>query len=444
MKTKNLVTLVIACVLVACITILCCAGLRMGKNILIPAAQGITRGDEFQERDYIVFTVSEKVEESLDEADDESTAAAASEEAESDSSAEASEETIPNDEEAPDFSELYSDTLSIIRKRAGLTGIAMGAAQQGSDKIRVEWPKYESIHASDVIEVFTRTGHVYFADEDGNTILEGSHITQTNIGYNENSRTYTVSIILDEEGSRELAEAPEKASGSNLIIYSDSNQILSRTITEVMTGTFGFNSYSSAVELYSAFMSGELKTTVTADSNGTIPAPVSESQYNRIMITLGLCLLIVLIAVIVIYKAPGFAVALSTILFADCVIYFYGLVPYMTLGFAGVFGLIASVALKLYCDMDLVKRVNTQLSLGVLPKSAVKTAFRTGIKRAAEFCGVSIALSLLMQYLGSASVGRFTSVYAISSLIAFVIYCIVTRLLLSCVADLKAEAAGSR
>ena len=47
MKTKNLVTLVVAALVVVLLAVVCLTGIQVGKYILIPAADGITRGNEF-------------------------------------------------------------------------------------------------------------------------------------------------------------------------------------------------------------------------------------------------------------------------------------------------------------------------------------------------------------------------------------------------------------
>lgn len=409
MKAKNLITLVVVGILTVCLTVLCCTGMRAGKNILIPASEGITRGDEFQTKNFAVFSV-----------------------------------TLPEDADA-EF-DYFNDTLTKLGTRGALTGAAVMVSAQGYDKIRAEWAENSAVTADDITAYLIHEGHLYFADENGELLMEGDHISYGNISYDQDTSYYYVSFVFDEEGKEEFAEMTANAVGSSISIMVDDTQLVSASISESMTegyASIGFTDYSSAYTTFAEINGGCLKTTVETMTVGQNEANVTEAQYNRILVVLGIVLLAALIALVVVYKGMGIVSAITTILMADAVIFFYGCVPYLTFGFASVFGLVFAVVLKLACDLDLIKRTGNSINSGMLPSDALKVAFRTSVKRACEYCFVTLALALLMQYIAASYVGSFTNVAAIGAAAAFVLF-VLTRLLMTCAVDKNAVAVENK
>lgn len=414
MKTKNLVALAIVFVIVALMTVLAVTGVQVGKYIVRPVADAITRGDDLAGRAYVVLSATEPTEEEP---------------------VEGGEEAASDDTEPKAYADLLDESVGILRRRAAmLAAEGISVAKQGEDKIRVELPTESETTADQFIEELTAPGHVYFTNEAGETILEGERVTSSGWSY-ENS-VYYVSFWLDEQGTEEFAKATEAAVGHSISIYMDDTLLNTANIQETMdagTATIGFSNYEDAHHLMLAFNSGRLELELAEAASGVIPARVSQAQYTTALIALAIALLAAVAILLIVYKGMGFVSALSLVFTMVLTVYFFGLVPYLQFRFASIFGLIAVAAVKLLCDFEFLNRLRVELPAAFTPKAGVASAFRGSIARIAEYSLVPIVLALAMQYLGDTPITAFTSVFAIGSLISFVVTALLTRPLMVCV-----------
>ncbi len=435
MKTKNLVTLAIALVLTVLLTVLCVTGVQLGKNIVIPALDGATKGGDFADASYIVYTLKvPAAEETADEAEN------AAEETSDEAGAPAEE---PAEEtEAPveaDFAALAEDAYQKLLGRAERQQVGgVKVTRLGENMIRVEIPTTDETAIATVRETISIPGDITFRNADGVTVLTGEHVTGAAWGYDSNTSTYTAAFQFDEEGAKLFEVATRAAIGSSIGIYQDGQLMVNVSINSAMTqgsAALSFSDASAAYAVAYALNAGHLGLDLEETASGTVPAPVSAAQFQRVMLVLGVALLAVLVALVIVHKGMGLAAAISLLLTVVCTVFFFGLVPYVTMTFATVFGLIAVVAVKLFCDLDLIGRVKRNIANGSAPRSAVSAAFGVNILRTLEFAGVTLLLALLMQYLGSAPVKGFTAALAVGSALACLLTMLVTRPLVMCAAD---------
>lgn len=427
MKTKNLVTLAVATLVVVLLTVLCLTGVQVGKYIVIPAADGITRGADFTESTYVVLNVNEP---------------AAEEEAAEENADEAEENAAEETEETavPASQEMVAETIAVMQRRADmLTMKNISISQQGENHIRVEIPTDDVESASSILYTLTEACHVYITNEAGETVLEGKDITSSTLGMNSAQTAYLVSIKVEEQALSDWAAVTEDVNAS-VTVYLDDTTVCTAAISQLLSSGMTFTSYNDAINVYMALQTGHIAAEVTTVASGAVPAEMEADQFNNGMIALGVAVLVAAIVMIVVFRKTGIVSALSIVLSAVATVFFFGLVPYMSFGVASFYALAAVLGIKVLCDIDLMSNVRAQMALGLGGRGAASAAWRVSGLKALEICFVAAAVALVMQYFGAESVSAFTSVLAVGSVIVLIVTAAFTRPLTTCAVEEAAKA----
>lgn len=423
MKTKNLVTLAVAALVVVLLTVLCLTGVQVGKYIVIPAADGIARGNDFATTTFVVLNVNEPAQTA------EETAETAEETAEEEAA-----------EPVPASAELYADTLEIIRKRASMLTLSnIAIMEQGENRVRIEMPTENVTDASNILFTLTQPCHVYITNPAGDVVLEGEDIVSTAMNVDSTGSAYYVSIKVEEEALSAWADKTEDLN-ENVTVWLDEVQVCTVPVSQILSTGMGFSDSGSAITIAMALQTGRIHANLTTAASGSVPADMNEDQFDRAMLALALAVVIAAIVMIVVFRGAGFVSALSIVLSAVCVVFFFGCVPYIAFGAASFVALAAVLAVKMFCDLDLLGTIGKVMSEGEMTaKEAVSAAWRQSGLRVLEICGVSVIAALVVQYFGGTAVSAFTSVYAIGALIVLAVSVIFTRPLITCVMDKAAK-----
>lgn len=425
MKTKNLITLAIAALIVVLLAVLCLTGIRVGKYILIPAADGITRGSDFTVGTYAVISVNEP-QETVD-----STGTA--EETEDEQTDDSAEEVAA----VPASEELFNETFAIMQRRVGALVLDnVSVAKQGENRIRIEIPVNDVTSAAGVLSTLTQPFAVEFTDGNGDVVLRGEDILSCKLRNDRQNSAYYLSIKVKPEAQSALTEATEDAN-TNLTVTLDGKQVCTTSISQMLSKNTGmrFSSYTDAVTMLVALNTGHITANIVPETSGSIPAVMSEKQFDASMAALGVAVLIAAVVMMIVFKGTGFVSALSIVLGAIAVLFFFGSVPYISFNAISFYALAAALAIKVLCDLDLLGKVRSQLAAGMGGKEAVSMAWRDSGLKTFEISCLALVITLCMQFFGDSSISAFTSVFAVGTVISLLVTVAFTRPLITCVVD---------
>ncbi|MBQ3223617.1 MAG: hypothetical protein IJB41_08395 [Clostridia bacterium] len=408
MKTKNLVSLAVAALVVVLLTVLCLTGVQLGKYIVIPAADGITRGNEFATSAYVVLNVNEPI------------------------AAEEGEEA----EKTPASEELYAKAVEIMKTRASMLNLkGVYVMEQGDSRIRLELPTENVDDASNVLYTLTQPCHIYFTNPAGEVVLEGEDIVSSAMNADSTGTVYYVSMKVEDGALTEWANMTDDVNETTSV-YVDGALLGSAPASQLLSTGLSFNNLNMASNFAMALQTGHIEASLEAAGSGTIPAAMTEANFDAGMFALAVLVAIAAIVMIIVFKGMGVVSALSVVLSAVAVVYIYGLIPYLTFAAASFFGFTAAIGVKVLCDLHLLGKVK-----GLLPEKdmtgaeAVRLAWHESGLYALEVSAVAIIVALVAQYFGSAAVSGFTTVFAIGSFVALVVTVLFTRPLVTCVVD---------
>jgi len=410
MKTKNLVSLAVAALVVVLLTVLCLTGVQVGKYIVIPAADGITRGNDFSEGTFIVVNVNQPAAETAE-------------------GEEAAAETVPASEE------LYDKAVSAMKKRADMLSLSGVTVMEQGSHIRVEMPTSDVETASGILYTLTQPCHVYFTNAAGETVLEGENIASCQISVDSTGTVYYLSFKVEEEALSAWADMTEDVNEA-ITVYFDGSSVITAAASELLSIGMTFTDYTSAMNMLMALQTGYIEAELVTAASGIIPAAMTEANFDAGMLAIAVLVAIAAVVMIIVFKGMGVVSALSVVLCAVAVVFAYGLIPYLPFGAVSFFGFAAAIAVKVLCDIGLLSKSRGLMASGdLIATEAVRLAWRESGLHALEFCGASIVVALAMQYFGKGAVSAFTNVYVIGSVIALIVTVIFTRPLLTCVVD---------
>ena len=118
--------------------------------------------------------------------------------------------TYESVEENP-TAEQMSDTIYKLQKRVETYSTEAQVYQEGDRRINIEIPGVSDANA--ILEELGKPGSLLFQTQDGEVILDGSHVTSAKAGNTTDKLTgnnnYVVQLTFDEEGKEKFAEATQ-------------------------------------------------------------------------------------------------------------------------------------------------------------------------------------------------------------------------------------------
>ena len=146
------------------------------------------------------------------------------------------------DPNVEDLDTKIKGAMDIFRNRLDEKGFTEAIiTTQGTTKIRVEVPINDSSKEADpaeIISFISTPAVIEFKDPDGNVVLKGENIKSAKPMVDE-SGEYLVSFELDEQGTKDFADATSKWKGKTISIYLDDAMISNPTVENTITGGKG-------------------------------------------------------------------------------------------------------------------------------------------------------------------------------------------------------------
>lgn len=297
-----------------------------------------------------------------------------------------------------------------------LDSAVKAAAQYGELKF------YSGVDSSDVSEEL-------FAE------IENPIKKAKNIGYNEYSEGYGVSITFTDEAYAEMLELMNGEEPFFLKVTFGEETLLSSgsPLTEEFFGgnkTISFTSPSEekANELVLQITSGGFAYQYEVSNVAHASTLLGENVGLVSVIVICSMIVLAIAAFVVFNKGFGIASGLSLIAFALINSLMMIAVPGIKLSIGGVVGIILATILAIDGAVLTSKRIKEELNSGKTVKSAIRQGFNRALKPIINGSVVSIALSLLLFAFTSAEVKLFAITFAIGSAVALVSSLVLTRM----------------
>ena len=358
----------------------------------------------------------------------------------------------PDENQDIDMATALETVEMMLRQRLDTLGYSEGTiARVGSDQLRIEIPGIDD--PEEAVRTLGSTAKLEFRDYDGNVLFEGDAVKEAVASYGETGRglgqEYFVSLTFTNEGRKLFADATENAaakkdSDQNYIdIFLDEDNISHASVDEridsdscIISGNFTQDDAIMLAELISA---------------GKLPVELEEIELRHVGATLGtnalstslkaglIGIIIVMIFMILVYRLPGLVSAISLVAYIAIIAIL--LVAYrVNLSLPGIAGIILSIGMAVDSNVIIYERIKEELNAGKSVRAAVKAGFSNALSSIIDANITTIIAAAVLMYFGVGAVYGFAVTLLIGVLVSLVTALIITRVLLTSLANMGAGA----
>jgi len=337
------------------------------------------------------------------------------------------EKENPTDEE-------MSDTIYKLQKRVEGYSTESSVYREGDDRITVEIPGVTDANA--ILEDLGTPGSLEFQTPEGEVFMTGEMIEDAQAASHQDSygnQSYTVDLVLTDEGAKVFGEVTSANIGKNLPIVYDNMTISSPTVQSAITGgqaqITGMESYEAAERLASYIRIGSLSLELTELRSNVVGAQLGTEAISTSLKAAGIGLAIVMVFMMIVYLVPGLAAAIALAIYTCLVVATIYLFE-VTLTLPGIAGIILSIGMAVDANVIIFARIREELAAGKTVSNAIDIGFKKAMSAILDGNATTLIAAAVMYWLGTGTVKGFASTLAIGIILSMFTALVVTKFIL--------------
>lgn len=333
------------------------------------------------------------------------------------------------------WQEKMDSAISMIQQRLDRKGFTeANIYQEGQKRIRVEIPGVDDVETA--VSEIGQTAKLSFVDIQGNVLVKGEDVV------NAKKQAYTtetgqsqivVSLEFNEKGKEDFKKATEANIGNPILIMLDDQIISAPTVNTVIPDgkaiiEGGFD-VESAEELASLIRAGSLPFELKILEMNTIGATLGANALKTSIIGGAVGIALVLLFMLLFYKAQGFASSLALCIYILLeLIFLNGL--NITLTLHGIAGIILSVGMAVDANVIIFERIREELALGRTLKLAIDKGFKRAFPAILDSNITTLIAGGVLYWLGSGPIKGFAQTLMLGILLSMFTALFVTKIIL--------------
>jgi protein-export SecD/SecF family membrane protein len=284
------------------------------------------------------------------------------------------------------------------------------------------------------------TAQLTFRDEDGNVLVEGSHVSKSNPELDRSNNQYVVSLTFDEEGTQLFSEATRKNVGKRIDIFMDETLVQSATVNSHISGgeaqITGMENFEEATALSNKINSGALPFSMITKNHSTISPTLGAGALN-IMVQAGLiAFAIICVLLIMYYRVPGLVACIALMIQVSGQILALS-VPQMTLTLNGIAGIILSIGMGVDANVIVSERISEEIKSGKSVASAITSGFKNAFTSVFDGNITVLIVAFILMVFGSGSLLSFAYSLFTGIVFNFIAGVTASRLMISSLSSFK-------
>jgi preprotein translocase subunit SecD len=267
------------------------------------------------------------------------------------------------------------------------------------------------------------------------TNLTGSDLSQTSVGFDQNTGKPEVQLVFNSTGAKKFADITQKTVGKRLAIALDNQIIEAPTVNQVIEGgnaviTGGFTT-DTATQLSTELNAGALPVSLAVLSSSVIEPTLGSSSLAKSLFAGGLGFIIIVVFMTTLYKKLGAIASAALILYTLFVLAIFKLssvTPYgITLTLSGIAGFILSIGMAVDANILIFERMKEELRQGKSHETAIELGFSRAWTSIRDSNISTLITSFVLYEFGTGMVKGFALVLAIGVLVSMFSAIVVTR-----------------
>ena len=348
-----------------------------------------------------------------------------------------------------DLREAMEQTQAVIEERVNQMGLAEPVVTiEGEKRIRVELPGAED--AQEAIDQIGRTAQLQFALADGTIVLDGGNVKDATIATDNESAGYAVALEFDSEGSDLFHQATSQAySGAvtsaiegvdnkAIMIILDGQIISAPRVNEPISGgqcsiTGGF-SQEEASNLAALIRGGALPLELEEINSSVQSAKIGYNALEMSVYAGIIGLALILIIMLVAYRAMGIAADLALLLYVIIVLNIMSAMG-SVLTLPGIAGIILSVGMAVDANVVIFSRIREEIESGKTVRVAVQTGFKRAMKTVVDSQVTTLIAAVILYQIGTSAVKGFAFTFMIGIIVSIFTAVVVTQLYVGIISE---------
>ena len=348
-----------------------------------------------------------------------------------------------------DLREAMEQTQAVIEERVNQMGLAEPVVTiEGEKRIRVELPGAED--AQEAIDQIGRTAQLQFALADGTIVLDGGNVKDATIATDNESAGYAVALEFDSEGldlfhqatsqaySGAVTSAIEGVDNKAIMIILDGQIISAPRVNEPISGgqcsiTGGF-SQEEASNLAALIRGGALPLELEEINSSVQSAKIGYNALEMSVYAGIIGLAIILIIMLVAYRAMGIAADLALLLYVIIVLNIMSAMG-SVLTLPGIAGIILSVGMAVDANVVIFSRIREEIESGKTVRVAVQTGFKRAMKTVVDSQVTTLIAAVILYQIGTSAVKGFAFTFMIGIIVSIFTAVVVTQLYVGIISE---------
>lgn len=339
---------------------------------------------------------------------------------------------------------------AVIRKRLENINIYdfFVRTDENTKQIYVEIPAKIEDKTRDPLEAvkgLDKTAKIEFRDPEGNVLLAGSDIKGAEYSEQPTNSTSTtlatdphVVLEFSDEGAKKFAAATEKLVGRTLSITLDGKVITAPTVNSKIDSntaiiTMGQGTYAEkkaeAKEYAMLIDSGVLPFTLQVINKEYVGPYIGQKALEISTMAGIVSLAVIALFMILVYRLPGLISAIGLVAYTAIVL-FIMVVSGISLTLPGIAGLILSIGMAVDANVIIFERLKEELRQNIGYKKAFERSFKHGITAVIDGNTTTIIIALLLYLVGIGPVKGFGLVLAIGVIVSMFTAIFITKAIL--------------
>ncbi len=341
------------------------------------------------------------------------------------------------DSSVEDFDAKMNSTVNILISRLTRQGFTEATVtRQGNDRIRVEIPNVSD--PNEILEIIGSPAQLYFKDESGNVIIEGSMIENAQEAMDENGMP-CVAFELNDEGAKLFADATAANIGKTISIELDGETISSPMVNSIIAGGQG--------QITGNFTAEDAKTLANLILSGALPLNLTQLEVSAISATLGdsalesalmagvIGAVLVMLFMLLRYRLCGLVADIALTIYIMIVVLLLALTG-AQLTLPGVAGIILGIGMAVDANVVIFERIREELHIGRPLPSSVKKGFSNALSAILDANVTTIIAAIVLYAFGTGSIRGFALTLGIGVVTSMFTAVFVTHKLLNIFVDL--------
>lgn len=283
--------------------------------------------------------------------------------------------------------------------------------KEGHIIVRFPWKSDEKeFNPEAAISELGETAKLTFRGPDGNVLIEGQNVKNSQPVKNTETGAYEVQLSFDSKGTEEFAEATGNLTGQQLQIYMDNTLISAPVVQQQITGgeavINGMESIDAARALSEKINAGALPFSMETSNYNTISPSLGSHALQAMVAAAATAFVLICIFMIYSYRLPG-AVSCLTLIFQMSLQILALSLPQYTLTLPGIAGLILSVGMAVDANIIISERIQEELKRGTSVRHAVQNGYKNAFSSVLDGNITTAAVALILMLFGSGTMLSF-------------------------------------